>query len=215
MVDLNQAFVSMYLKPHGCKRWKICDRVKKLLMDNLVKARDIMKSFTDRHRTERHFQVGDWVLLKLQLYRQSSTRGSMPHKLSSRYYGPYLILEKIGTDTYRLQLPPSAKIHDIFHVSQLKKYEGKEVQIHCNPPSLWEVKPKESKIILERRMVKWENKVVNQILIKWRGEEASDATWEDYYLLKERFPDFNLVYEVNLKGGRVSSSCALILSPTG
>jgi hypothetical protein len=43
-------------------------------------------------------------------------------KLAPRYIGPFPILEKCGTMAYKLDLPPSlAGVHDIFHVSQLKK----------------------------------------------------------------------------------------------
>lgn len=78
------------------------DQVKKLLMDNLIKARDRMKLFANRHHTESSFMVGDRVLLKLQPYMQRTTRGSMLQKLSSKYYGPYTILKKIGSVAYRL-----------------------------------------------------------------------------------------------------------------
>lgn len=109
------------------------DRVKKLLMDNLVKARDRMKSFAYRHRTERHFEVAERVLLKLQPYRQKTVRWALPQKMSSKYFSPYTILEKIGTIVCHLQLP-SAIIHDVFNVSQFKKYEGGSVQIQHVPP---------------------------------------------------------------------------------
>lgn len=49
------------------------DRMKEVLMDNLTKAREHMKSFTDKHWTERAFEVGDVVLLKLQSYCQFSS----------------------------------------------------------------------------------------------------------------------------------------------
>lgn len=58
-----------------------CDRIKKLLMDNLVKASERMKKFAYLRRTERSFEVGEKVLLKLQPYKQSTARGAMPHKL--------------------------------------------------------------------------------------------------------------------------------------
>jgi hypothetical protein len=46
----------------------------------------------------------------------------MKEKLAHRYSGLFPILEKCGTGAYKLDLPPSlAGIHDIFHVSQLKK----------------------------------------------------------------------------------------------
>ncbi|MCI38001.1 hypothetical protein A2U01_0059229, partial [Trifolium medium] len=44
-------------------------------------------------------------------------------KLTSRFIGPYQILERIGKVAYRIALPPSlSNLHDIFHVSQLRKY---------------------------------------------------------------------------------------------
>ena len=44
-------------------------------------------------------------------------------KLSPRYMGPYEIVERIGKVAYRLRLPPElARIHDVFHVSMLRKY---------------------------------------------------------------------------------------------
>ena len=45
-------------------------------------------------------------------------------KLSPRYIGPFEILERIGTLTYRLALPPNlSQVHNVFHVSMLRKYE--------------------------------------------------------------------------------------------
>lgn len=183
-----------------------CDRVKKLLMDNLIKARDKMKLFAGHQSTERSFEIGDRVLLKLQPYRQSTARGSMSHKLSSKYYGLYTILEKIGSVTYRLQLPPEAKIHDIFHVSQLKRNEGMAVQIQCDPPSFWEVKAKEPESILERRMVKRGNCAVIEVLIKWKNEDVLDATCEDFQLMRKRFPGFNIMAKVKFRNGGMSGS---------
>ncbi|XP_073129245.1 uncharacterized protein [Henckelia pumila] len=45
-------------------------------------------------------------------------------KLAPRYIGPYVIVEKFGILDYRLDLPQSlSAIHDVFHVSMLRKYE--------------------------------------------------------------------------------------------
>jgi hypothetical protein len=44
-------------------------------------------------------------------------------KLAPRYIGLFPILEKLGAVAYKLELPPSlVGVHDVFHVSQLKKY---------------------------------------------------------------------------------------------
>lgn len=108
------------------------------------------------------------------------------HKLSSKYFSPNEVIEKIGQIAFRLQLPFMAKIHD--HNS--KRYEGKHAhQVQNDLPSFWELKPKESTAILERRrMIKRGNHAVTQVLVKWKGEEEADATWEDFQLMKEKFP---------------------------
>jgi hypothetical protein len=50
-------------------------------------------------------------------------RSRVKGKLSARYIGPFPILEKCGKVAYKLELSPSlAEVHDIFHISQLKKY---------------------------------------------------------------------------------------------
>ena len=61
--------------------------------------------------------------LKIRPHRQTSTSKLHP-KLSARYYRPYLVLQKVGTVTFKLQLPEQACIHSVFHVSQLKKAIG-------------------------------------------------------------------------------------------
>jgi hypothetical protein len=79
-----------------------------------------MKSQVDRKRTEREFTEGDLVYLKLQLYVQSSVASRSNQKLAFKFYGPYKILQWIGKVAYKLDLPSSAKIHPVVHVSQLK-----------------------------------------------------------------------------------------------
>lgn len=66
------------------------------------------------------FNKGDYMYLKLPPYRQQSTVQRKNQKLSKRFYGPYLILERVGNIAYKLQLPEASLIHHVFHVSQLK-----------------------------------------------------------------------------------------------
>jgi transposase InsO family protein len=88
-----------------------------LIRQHLLRAQQCMKSQADKRRSEREFQVGDKVYLKLQPYVQSSVATRANHKLSFKYFGPYTILEKIGKVAYKLQLPPSATVHPVVHVS--------------------------------------------------------------------------------------------------
>lgn len=85
-----------------------------------------MKQFADRKRTEKQFEVGDWVLLILQPYRQKSMAMRHNMKLAPRYYGPFQVVQRVGTAAYNLNLPSTSRIHPIFHVSCLKKKLGEQ-----------------------------------------------------------------------------------------
>jgi hypothetical protein len=69
----------------------------------------------------RDFKVGEHVFLKVKAKRSSLRLGSCP-KLAARYCGPFEILEKIGPVAYMLAFPASMRVHNVFHVSLLKKY---------------------------------------------------------------------------------------------
>ena len=87
---------------------------------NLVRDQQVMKAAADGKWRQESFEVDDWFFLKLQPCRQRSLARRPFDKLASRFYGPYHDVQKIRKVAYRLELPESAKVHPIFHVSQLK-----------------------------------------------------------------------------------------------
>jgi hypothetical protein len=93
-----------------------------LLKEHLLKAQTRMKLYADKKRKEVNSQVGDSVLLKLQPYAQSSLVNRPFPKLAMKYFSPYKVLEKIGQAAYKLDLPDSGMIHQIFHDSHLKSF---------------------------------------------------------------------------------------------
>ncbi|KAL9437722.1 hypothetical protein AB3S75_023569 [Citrus x aurantiifolia] len=100
------------------------DEVLQQLKTNLELSAARMKHVADQKRRKVEFQVGDLVLLKLHPYYQKSAFKRAHHKLASRFYGPFLVEQKLGKVAYRLRLPPATQIHPVFHVSLLKKCVG-------------------------------------------------------------------------------------------
>ncbi|RVW80554.1 Transposon Tf2-12 polyprotein [Vitis vinifera] len=170
---------------------KTRDEIIRILRTNLQLAQDRMKKFADIKRTARSFNIGDLVYLRLQPYKQQSVVQRRNLKLSPRFYGPYRVLEKIGTIAYRLELPPEAKIHPVFHVSCLKEKLGERHQLVVTlPPADKDgvIRP-EPEEILHRRLKKKKNHAVTEVLVKWKGLGEDEASWVEYSTLVNEFPD--------------------------
>lgn len=83
-----------------------------------------MKDLVDTHRRDVTFEEGDLVFVKLKPYRLTSLARRINEKLALHYYSSFKVLKKVGLVAYQLELPPTKKIHSVFHVSVLKKVVG-------------------------------------------------------------------------------------------
>ncbi|XP_016466045.2 uncharacterized protein LOC107788830 [Nicotiana tabacum] len=156
-----------------------------LLKYHLDRSQQRMKMQSNKRRTDRQFSVGDWVYLKIQPHRQVTMVAHHFSKLSSKYYSPYMVIQKVGLVTYKLSLPVDLLLHPTFHVSVLKPCFAVPAQI-SHPPVLNISSPycPKSVKILDRRMVQKGNKVVVQLLIQWEHLDEAQATWEDANALR-------------------------------
>jgi hypothetical protein len=102
---------------------------------HLLTAQYRMKQRYDLHHREVTYAMGDWVSLKLQSHRQLSIRLGHYHKLAPRFFGPYLVVSKVGEVAYRLALPATTKIYDVFHVSMLKPFKGSPPVVASDLPA--------------------------------------------------------------------------------
>ncbi|WVZ70439.1 LOW QUALITY PROTEIN: hypothetical protein U9M48_019110 [Paspalum notatum var. saurae] len=169
----------------------IRDAEQQLQIENLRVAQSRQRSYANIHRRDLSFKVDDHVYLKV-----SPMRGihifNMKGKLVPRYIGPFKILEKKGEVAYRLELPPSLSgVHDVFHVSQLKKrmrvpeeqapLEGLEVQedlTYTEHP----VK------ILDTSERSTGNKRIKMCRVQLSHHTEAEATWEREDELKAAYP---------------------------
>lgn len=158
-----------------------------LIQQHLNRAQQQMKAYADKNRSFREFTVGDWVYLKIQPYVQSLVAKRANHKLAFRYFGPFQILQKVGTIAYKLDLPEDCLFHPVVHVSQLKAAKGFTPSVHHTLPSELG-KLQVPMAFLDYRLFKKGNSVLSQVLTQWSGGAAEDATWEDQEDLRARFP---------------------------
>ncbi|KAJ4706775.1 Retrotransposon protein, putative, Ty3-gypsy subclass [Melia azedarach] len=150
-----------------------------VIRDRLKMAQDRQKSYADKRRRNLEFAVGDYVFLRVSPWK-GILRFGKRGKLSLRYMGPYEIIERIGEVAYRLALPPElSRIHDIFHVSMLRKYIPDPSYILDSQPAQLEENltyEKEFVRILDSREQQLRNKTIPLVKVLWRNHNVEEAT---------------------------------------
>jgi hypothetical protein len=103
-------------------------------------------------------------------------------KLSPRYVGPFLVTEVVGSVAYRIELPSNlAGVHDVFHVSMLRKYvhyplhviDFEPLQVQADLK--YEEKPVQ---ILDRKVQQLRTKTIPLVKVLWQNHEVEEASWE-------------------------------------
>jgi hypothetical protein len=174
------------------------DKVK-LIQDNLKAAQSRQKSYADIRRRPLQFHVGDFIYLRVSPIR-GVQRFGVKGKLAPRYIGPFEILEICGPVAYRLQLPPQlAAIHNIFHVSQLRKCVKIPTEIidsqaiEIEPDLTYTEYPIR---ILNTKERSTRRKTTKMYKIQWNHHTEEEATWETESYLQYNFPKF---FQTNLR----------------
>jgi hypothetical protein len=127
----------------------------------------------------------------------STTKGvqrfGIKGKLAPRYIGPYGIIEACGPVAYKLKLPPKmSAIHNVFHVSQLKKCVRlpteiiAELDLEIEPDLSYQEYPSK---ILDCKERSTRAKSIKIYKIQWSNHSEEEATWETEEFLCSYFPD--------------------------
>ena len=152
-----------------------------LIRDRLKEAQDRQKSYADLKREPIEYNVGDKVFLKISPWK-GVLRFGKRRKLSPRYIGPYEVLERVDPVAYRLALPPELyQIHDVFHVSILRKYRSNPS--HILQAQLLELKDdlsyeEEPIAIIARETKVLRTKIIPLVKVLWKHHGSEEATWE-------------------------------------
>jgi hypothetical protein len=166
-----------------------------LIQENMKAAKSCQETYANKRRWPLEFKVGDHVYLRVSPMK-GMKRFGVKGKLAPRYIEPFPILEKCGTVAYKLNLPPSlARVHNTFHVSQLKKCLKAPVNI-----VLPEVTPLEADLsylehpikVLDQKDRVTRHKTIKFFKIQWSNHSEEEATWESEDFLHSRHLDFIL-----------------------
>jgi hypothetical protein len=157
-----------------------------VIRENFKIAKMRQKSYHDKGTVPRHFEVGDYVYLKV-----SPTKGvqrfGVKGKLAPRYIRPYEVIEVCGPVAYHIQLPEQfSAVHNVFHVTQLEK--------GITEANAW-IEPDFSLIehplrVLNRKEQKTRRQTVGMHKIQWSHHTEEEATWETEEYLNTKYPGF-------------------------
>ena len=135
--------------------------------------------------------MGDKVFLKVSPWK-GVLRFGRRVKLRPRYIGLYEIIARVGPVAYRLDLPPElSKVHNVFHVSMLRKYIPNPSHVLRDQPV--ELKDnltyKEQPMqIVDRREQILRNKVILLVKALWGNHGIKEATWELEAQMRNQYP---------------------------
>jgi hypothetical protein len=151
----------------------------------------------NKRRWTLEFEIEDHVYLRVSPMKDVK-RFQMKGKLAPCYIGPFPIVKKCGPVAYKLELLSSlAGVHDIFHVSQLKKCLKAPVDVVLLEVTLLEVDltyPEHPIKILDQKDHATRRKIIKFFKVQWSNHSEEEATWESEYFLRSRHPEFELPY---------------------
>jgi hypothetical protein len=139
--------------------------------------------------------VGDHVYLRVSPMK-GMKRFGVKGKLAPRYIRSFPILEKCGNVAYKLDLPPSlARVHDIFHMLQLKKCLKAHMDVVLPKVTPFQADlsyPEHPIKVLDQKDRVTRHKTIKFFKIQWSNHSEEEATWKSDDFLCSRHPDFVL-----------------------
>nr|GEY35983.1 putative reverse transcriptase domain-containing protein [Tanacetum cinerariifolium] len=161
------------------------------IKQRLQATRDRQKSYADVRHKPLEFQVGDKFMLKVSPWK-GVVRFVKREKLNPRYIGPFKVLAKVGTVSYRLELPQQlSRVHSTFHVSNLKKCLSDKPlaipldELHIDDKLRFVKEPVE---IMNREIKQLRQSRILIIKVRWNSKRGPKFTWEREDQFKQKYP---------------------------
>jgi hypothetical protein len=143
----------------------------------MAAAQSRHKFYYDQGRRHADFKVGAKVLLRTTNLK---FKAEVARKLMPKWVGPFKVLERVGELAYRLELPSTLRVHNVFHVELLKGFLDSDR--HQPPPLPVEVDGEieyEVEAVTHHRYVRrGKRPPASEYLVKWAGYGAEFNSWE-------------------------------------
>ena len=99
----------------------------KIAQDSIVAAQARQALYYDGGRAPAELKVGQKVMVFREFMVSPEARNQKSHKLRPKWFGPYVVTAKVGTNAYRLKFPHILHCHPVFNVTALKLYEQNQI----------------------------------------------------------------------------------------
>ncbi|GKE51086.1 putative reverse transcriptase domain-containing protein [Tanacetum coccineum] len=160
-----------------------------VIKEKLKAARDRQKSYADNRCKPLEFEVGDRVMLKVSPWK-GVVHFRKKGKLAPRYVGPFEILKRISLVAYRLLSKELSDVHDMFHVSNLKKCLA-DASLHV---PLDEIKVdktlnfvEEPIEIMDREIKSLKRSKISLVNVSWNSKRGPKFTSEREDYMKSKY----------------------------
>ena len=151
----------------------------RIAMQKVHLAQQRQKKQADQHRREQRFHSGDQVLLSTE---HLQLKNVLVRKLKHRFVGPFFVVRQVGPVAYKLELPKTWKIHNVFHTNLLRPFRSSrwsttEREIEDTDLEPEDDEPYEVEKLLQWRWAGPSGRRFKEFLVLWKGWSIDDASW--------------------------------------
>ena len=157
---------------------KLQDAVK-AAKESLRAAQDRQRAYANQGRLDFTLQPDEMVLLNTKNIKFKRVGNVGSKKLMPKWIGPFKVVNMVGNAAVKLELPGSYRIHNVFHVSLVKKYKKPPADIDMTPAEVlseetnWVV----HKVLTHKNRKTRKGQYYTEYLVQWKNKGPEHNTW--------------------------------------